>query len=62
MLAGEALAIMRGVRVVLMYYPAKRKAWGRIPKEEEIFRIVAWAFALLEIVVWSAAAVYGIPR
>lgn len=60
-LAAEALAIMRAVRVLLMYFPSKRKAWGRIPKEKKIFQIVAWGYALVEIVVWSAAAVYGIP-
>lgn len=61
-LAAEIFAIMRAVRVLLMYYPSKRKAWGRIPKEKPIFKTVVWAYALMEIVVWSAAAVYGVPR
>lgn len=61
-LAAVLFAIMRAVRVLLMYYPTKRKAWGRIPKEKNILHVVAWGYALMEIVVWSAAAVYGIPR
>lgn len=61
-LAAEVFAIMRAVRVLLMYYPAKRKAWGRIPKEKAIFRFMAWAYALMEITMWLAAAVYGISR
>lgn len=61
MLAAEALAIMRAVRVLLMYFPRKRKAWGRIPKEKKIFQVVAWGYALMEIVVWWVAAVYGVP-
>lgn len=61
MLAAEALGIMRAVRVLLMYFPSKRKAWGRIPKERVIFQFTAGAYALSQIVSWWAAAVYGIP-
>lgn len=60
--AALGLVIMRAARVLLMYFPDKRKAWGRIPKEKKIFQVVAWGYALMEIVVWSAAAVYGVPR
>lgn len=62
MVAAEVFAIMRAVRVLLMYYPSKRKAWGRIPKEKPIILLMAWAYVLMEIVVWSAVAVYGVLR
>ncbi|CAN0107439.1 unnamed protein product, partial [Ectocarpus sp. 13 AM-2016] len=41
-LCAEALAIMRAFRVVLMYYPHRRKAWGRIPKERMIISATVW--------------------
>ena len=52
---------MRAVRVLLMYFPSRRKKWGSIPKETAVLRVVAWGFALMEVVIWSTAAVYGIP-
>lgn len=61
-LCAEALAIMRAFRVVLMYYPHWRKSWGRIPKERVILRATLWAYVLMEILVWSAAVAFGIPR
>eukprot|EP00752_Nemacystus_decipiens_P009743 g8701.t1 len=56
------LVIMRAVRILLMYYPRRRESWGRIPKEGEILRIAAGGYALLEVLVWVAAAIYGVPR
>lgn len=61
MVAAEIMAIMRAFRVLLMYFPSKRKKWGSIPKEVAVLRLVAVGYALMEIVIWSAAAVYGIP-
>lgn len=61
MLAAAVLAIMRAVRVLLMYFPTMRKKWGSIPKETAVLRLTAVGFTLMEIVIWSAAAVYGIP-
>lgn len=57
----ELMMIARAIRVLLMYFPEKRKAWGRIPKEKTIISIMASAYVLMEIAVWSAAALYGIP-
>lgn len=53
---------MRAIRVLLMYYPEKRKKWGRIPNEKLVLRVVVSAYVLMEVAVWSTAAVYGIPR
>ncbi len=61
MLAAEVMVIMRAVRVLLMYFPSRRKKWGCIPKEIAVLRLVSVGYALMEIVIWSAAAVYGIP-
>lgn len=55
------MIFMRAVRVLLMYYPEKRKKWGRIPKEKQILRVAVSGYVLVEVAVWSAAAVNGIP-
>lgn len=57
----ELMVIMRGYRVLLMYFPEKREKWGSIPKETSIIKIVVSAYVLMEIAAWSAAATYGIP-
>eukprot|EP00903_Cladosiphon_okamuranus_P022292 g20498.t1 len=44
-----------------MYYPSKRRAWGRIPQEKDVLLLSARVYVLMEIAVWSAAAVYGVP-
>lgn len=60
-LIAEAMTIMRAVRVLLMYFPEKRKVFGRIPKETKILRLGFSAYVLMEISLWSAAVAYGIP-
>ena len=60
-LAAEGMATMRAVRLLLMYFPSKRKKWGSIPKEASVLRVMVSVFALMQIAIWSAAAVYGIP-
>lgn len=59
-LVAEVMLIMRGIRVLLIYYPETRKKWKN-PNEKQIIRVVVSAYVLMEIIVWSAAAVYGIP-
>lgn len=60
-LVALGMAIMRAVRVLLMFYPEKRRAWGGVPNEMGIIRVLALIYVLMEITVWSAAAAYGIP-
>lgn len=45
-----------------MYYPNKRNFWKRVTKEKTVFLCMLWAYVIMELVVWSAAAAYGIPK
>ncbi|CAM9902391.1 unnamed protein product [Ectocarpus sp. 12 AP-2014] len=53
---------MRGFRLLVMYNPAMRVRFGKFVKESWMVRTSLVSFAVLEIIIWSAAGIVGINR
>lgn len=54
--------IMRGFRLLVMYNPHMRKRWGRFVKEAAIMKTLVVSCVVLEVIVWVASSIFGIPR
>lgn len=54
--------VIRGFRLLVMYYPAMRVRFGTLVKESLMVRITLVAVTVLETMMWCAAWVFGVER
>lgn len=61
-LLGTIALIWWAIRLVVLYDPTKRNKYGRYIKERSVVRALCWAYVGMEVVIWTAAASYGVNR
>ena len=52
----------RGLRLVVMYHPDMRARWGKHLKQHTVVKGMALLFVIMEILLWSATAAFGLTR
>lgn len=52
----------RGLRLVVMYHPDMRARWGKHLKQHTVVKGMALLFVMMEILLWSATAAFGLTR
>ena len=62
LVVGNGALIAWVIRLLVLYDPRKRKAWGRYFKEKRIARALCWIYAGIQAASWGGAAVYGMQR
>lgn len=59
---GNSALIAWVIRLLVLYDPRKRRAWGRYVKETRVARALCWTYAGIQAVFWVGATVYGLKR
>ena len=59
---GNGALVAWVIRLLVLYDPQKRKAWGRYFKEKRVARALCWTYAIMEAAFCVGASVYGLKR
>lgn len=54
--------VARGIRLVVLYDPRKRRKWARYIKERDVLQVLLGLAATTEIAAIAAIPVYGLAR
>ena len=53
---------IRGLRLIVLYNSDMRRRWGGVLNEAAMAKYLVALYVTIEVIAWSACAVYGVER